>query len=532
MQQRSDKLLQNCTVQLQTSSAFGTGFFVAPGLILTCAHVVQQAIKDNNVVKTFWGYKNAVCASKVLRVIEDPFIDLALLEVEKDAGNHFQPHPCVLLESAKPMLDEDLYSFGYTRNNPNGDSVTFKYEGESFQKHKPLLKLKQGQVEYGRSGSPLLILRTGKVCGVLSISRSITSDLGGRAVPIFSVATNWPDLMEKNQQFHVQHANQTKTNPFVYGTPVPSRLFIGRRRAIADVKNRIGAITAQNINIVGHRRSGKSSLIRYIKESPDKIFQPEHNPIIISLDLQDKKFHTPQGIIEGLRRGITKTLSKEPWQRSDNEDPYEVDDALMEIKELGYRLIVMLDEFEEIVSHLEKFQYWGEDWRSKATAGLLTLVIASKRPLSEVYSNIGLTSPFSNIFSTTVIGAFEVDEWQKLITDSFKSLTFDQNLLDWVDTLTGGLPFYVQMLGALLWQIRDINEAETDFVFQARPRFQELWDNLSVSERALIQSNLGFSSEVISFQSSIKDDLKRHGILKDDGNLFSRAFTDFVKYKK
>jgi hypothetical protein len=36
----------------------------------------------------------------------------------------------------------------------------------------------------------------------------------------------------------------------------------------------------------------------------------------------------------------------------------------------------MLDEFERIGARLDEFQDWGEDWRSKTCAGLLTLDIS------------------------------------------------------------------------------------------------------------------------------------------------------------
>ncbi len=37
------ELLRRCTVRLSASGIQGTGFFVAPDLILTCAHVVKKA---------------------------------------------------------------------------------------------------------------------------------------------------------------------------------------------------------------------------------------------------------------------------------------------------------------------------------------------------------------------------------------------------------------------------------------------------------------------------------------------------------
>jgi hypothetical protein len=43
MTQRLEELLQCCTIKITILSqiGWGTGFFVAPGLILTCAHVVK-----------------------------------------------------------------------------------------------------------------------------------------------------------------------------------------------------------------------------------------------------------------------------------------------------------------------------------------------------------------------------------------------------------------------------------------------------------------------------------------------------------
>ena len=198
-------------------------------------------------------------------------------------------------------------------------------------------------------------------------------------------------------------------NPFQYGAPVSPDRFYGRVSAIADVKNRIGAISAQCVNIVGLRRSGKSSFLRYIKERPQVFFQDSQQPLIVLLDLQDRKFHDPYGLMEGLRRGIKAQVGTAPWGRGDNIDPYEVEDALLELRDEGYRLIVILDELESIGYRLDKFQDWGEDWRSKAGAGLFSLVVASRHPLSEIYKNLGLTSPFGNIFSTTVLGALELE---------------------------------------------------------------------------------------------------------------------------
>ncbi len=51
---------------------------------------------------------------------------------------------------------------------------------------------------------------------------------------------------------------QLSMNPFIYGDPVPPEKFYGRQQVKLEVKNRIGAIASQSVNIVGLRRIGKT----------------------------------------------------------------------------------------------------------------------------------------------------------------------------------------------------------------------------------------------------------------------------------
>jgi hypothetical protein len=69
--------------------------------------------------------------------LANPYPDLALLHVEDVKDN-----PCAYLHSDVNVGD-DLYSYGYTDDYPNGDSATFEYEGPTGTEQ-PLLKLKAG----------------------------------------------------------------------------------------------------------------------------------------------------------------------------------------------------------------------------------------------------------------------------------------------------------------------------------------------------------------------------------------------------
>jgi Trypsin-like peptidase domain len=520
-------LLQQSTLRVSVPGGHGTGFFVAPQLILTCAHVVASA--NSETINVFWQSQNQQYNASLEKILPEDHLDLALLRLNTPDLNH----PCINFESLHPELGDDLFSYGYPQDYPDGDSATFKYEGESFKGNSPLYKLKGGQANYGASGSPLLNQRTGKVCGILNISRNPNMDLGGRAVPVTIIFAQFPELAELNQRFHQQNVKKTGINPFDYGTPVSPERFYGRKQAILEVKSRIGAISSQSINIVGMRRNGKTSLLRYIRERTQKFFQPQQKPLIVALDLQSPQFHTPEGIIDGLRRGILKETGTEPWRQDVNDDPFEVEDGFIWLRDRGYRLIVILDEFEVIIQHLELFQEWGEDWRAKASAGMFAMVIASKRPLSEDWKTRFPTSSFPNIFSTEFLGALEEESWHNLVKDGFiQSGEMDvvpYQLLYWIDELTGGLPFYVKMAASMFWQYGDYEKAKTEFIYQATPRFEELWADLTASERQIMKNAGG----KISIQSNaIVDSLKRHGLLRLDGGLFSSAFAEFVRNQR
>ena len=314
-------------------------------------------------------------------------------------------------------------------------------------------------------------------------------------------------------------------NPFQYGAPVSPDRFYGRVSAIADVKNRIGAISAQCVNIVGLRRSGKSSFLRYIKERPQVFFQDSQQPLIVLLDLQDRKFHDPYGLMEGLRRGIKAQVGTAPWGRGDNIDPYEVEDALLELRDEGYRLIVILDELESIGYRLDKFQDWGEDWRSKAGAGLFSLVVASRHPLSEIYKNLGLTSPFGNIVSTTVLGALELEAWERLLRDGFSSCGTDT--VNLVNNLAGRLPFYTQMAAALVWQHGDVEVVKKEFLFQVHSHWAGIFYDLSDLERHALRVAAGKSGRAAARER--RERLQRYGLLGTNGELFSDVFAEFVR---
>ena len=202
------ELLRQCTVQLVFKGGHGSGFFVAPGMVLTCAHVVAEAQKSNEVITAHW--KKQPYSTDIQQVLSEMhpdlqigYPDLAVLKI--DALSNAK-HPCVYLHP-EAHLGDRIYSYGYTDTYSTGDPSTYINEGWTGEQHL-LLKLKEGQAQSGLSGAPILNLRTGGVCGIMKRSRGTENDLGGRAVPTHTIFQalheKQIDLQSFQQAFHRQ----------------------------------------------------------------------------------------------------------------------------------------------------------------------------------------------------------------------------------------------------------------------------------------------------------------------------------------
>ena len=189
-------MLQCCTVKIAIpgQTGWGTGFLVAPGLVLTCAHVVKSLDYDGHAL-LYWHQEKGSTEAKIVQVA--PPLDLALLQFIPSSSDL----PCVYLDTAITS-GNDLYFFGYPdRDFPNGAPVTGRCEGVTGDVP-PLIKFKQAQVRPGMSGSALLNASTDKVCGIVKFTRDRSSDLGGGAVSTQEILEAFPKLEELQQRFH------------------------------------------------------------------------------------------------------------------------------------------------------------------------------------------------------------------------------------------------------------------------------------------------------------------------------------------
>ena len=205
-------LFRQCVVRIDDGEGGfrGTGFFVAPGLVATCGHVVHGAGRP----RVWWQGREAPAsvadAVPPLESVHDarsyPLPDLAVLEVGADGAGW--DHPCVLLASGPLVLGggpAGLYLAGYTKEygpSPVLTGVTAEFESPVTDGAHTFFKLKRGQLVPGLSGSPLLDVRTQAVAAVAESTRGTGAELGGFAVPAGVLAAVFPTVAAANQEFH------------------------------------------------------------------------------------------------------------------------------------------------------------------------------------------------------------------------------------------------------------------------------------------------------------------------------------------
>lgn len=184
----------------------GTGFFVAPGLILTCAHVVSPALEKQIPVEVH-SWEGKSLGQSLVKNSEVFLEEIPIPNSATDTERSHKYPDLALLHIASVNLPwvyldgtiaarERLFSYGYVQDYPGGEEAEFTYEGESrIDSQRRLLKFGGGQVTYGLSGGPLLNLGTGAVCGVVQRTRDAHSDLGGRAIAVQTIFSCFPELL-------------------------------------------------------------------------------------------------------------------------------------------------------------------------------------------------------------------------------------------------------------------------------------------------------------------------------------------------
>lgn len=273
-------------------------------------------------------------------------------------------------------------------------------------------------------------------------------------------------------QTHTDLDEQNIVNPFIAGQPVRYANFFGRQAILESLFSLWRGFPAQpiqNAAIIGDKRSGKTSLLMYLRdiinldEQSDKLRQGQYQNWLpkqkvynfIFVDFQDARLCNKRRLLSYILKNMQLNIENPDLLKLEHVD---TDDVLAEFTDLvidylDKPTIILLDEFHAIASRCPQEldnNFW-ESLRSLSNnlyPQYLGFVLAANERPETIAEKLDKSkqfgvSPFFNIFGKTILlGALQRNEVEELITSS--SPHFSASDIDFICEVTQCYPFSVQ----------------------------------------------------------------------------------------
>ncbi len=175
-------------IRIDHSDVVGSGFFVLPGVVATCRHVIEGGGTELRLTSRV----GQLSVREVL--LPSSSADVALVCVTE------LQHPVVPIGRPE-KFGGSVYSYGfqYTDRRYNGYSYWGTLAGVALERigdaSAELLLVQGTRVQPGASGAPLYSLEDGRVVGLV---KRENPDGGGYAVPVEKLEELYPDLLARN----------------------------------------------------------------------------------------------------------------------------------------------------------------------------------------------------------------------------------------------------------------------------------------------------------------------------------------------
>jgi DNA-binding winged helix-turn-helix (wHTH) protein len=324
-------------------------------------------------------------------------------------------------------------------------------------------------------------------------------------------------------------------NPYYVGGPVrdPNN-FYGRSQQLRYIFERIGK--RECTNIVGERRSGKTSLLLKIldRNVQEQYLSGDRDSIYIYLDAD---------VICREQEGFFRDVFSQVKAHCPDL-PFSPDDGLMDKRRVAkflemlapHRLVLLLDHFEGITQCPDFSSDFFSFLRGLASNLAVSFVIATCKRLVDCFAFIDLRiSQFTNLFTVVEVGAFAPQEFQDFVLcTSMPSKSPLWEMRDDIVSIAGYHPYLVQMACWHYferWSAHGTLNANVvalihrGFEEDARPHFQSVWNRYLSDEERKALTALAQGKEPT--QPNVVWRLERKGYV-EGGRIVSSVFTSFV----
>lgn len=338
-------------------------------------------------------------------------------------------------------------------------------------------------------------------------------------------------------------------NPYLNRVMIPHPdMFYGRKGIVKRIMGRISAESPQSVSIVGERRIGKSSLLKYLNFPGTRLTyldEPE-NYLFLFIDFQQFR-----GIDENQIVGTIFTeLTKQPGYRVEISCSRNYDGMLFlceQIAQEGYKFILFFDEFESVTKNEKIGPEFYSFFRSLANNYPLAFITASGKNLKDMCVSHEISdSPFFNIFAVHYINLFTDKEAGKLISGPSKERGHPLEPLTGQIIKTGGLyPFFLQMCCSAWFDFLDTEESPASdykdsktprevlnmFREESYPHFEYVCETLEKAELEILKDLV--QGKTVDIESYPAEMLERKGYMTRDKDdipaVFCKEFEIFIK---
>lgn len=337
-------------------------------------------------------------------------------------------------------------------------------------------------------------------------------------------------------------------NPFAgYGVIVSGDRFIGRRKDLRVIENKIVTNEPGNLAIVGQPKIGKSSLVfKSIMDRKHEIIAKGIIPIWINLGMYEQTpeffYSMVKNCLEELEKlNLLSESIKYSAQialkdiHSQSADFQNILKLFTKIREEDYHVLFILDEFDHARSlfkgnssgfqKLRELSYRPE-WK-------VTYITMSRRTIREIEAQSNTTiSNLHNIFPEHYLTGFndkDMNEYYNKFSPINLSISLEQK--NKIDFYCGGHPYLLEVLGYEIVEIFrenfnvDINEAAYNTEQSLINHYDHLIDLLEEdgSLNKLLQILFG---PVVDVDQTDVDRFLKLGIIKTDAHSNFVAFSD------
>lgn len=335
-------------------------------------------------------------------------------------------------------------------------------------------------------------------------------------------------------------------SPFILGPPIiHPQNFHGRHTEAETILTLCtNGNQLQSVSILGAPKSGKTSLLNYIKH-PDTLGEFNLTKIIpVYLNLQAElksqtDFYTY--ILKETAKSIEKYgIATEPI-------PYlsqglEVADAraFFEHAANKFKFLIILDKFEKIVKKEDFGDNFFDNLRSMSTGLDIAWITTSYRPLSKLFDN-NIVSPFENvIFRNIFLGPLSKKDARELIEKpAIKGgHRFSEEDVEYILNIDRLMPFEIQVASYALHKAKTKNPSDSEiyklnahreYVKIMENYYQRYWRKLESNEKAILTS-IASGNSITTVKTEITE-LINYGYIrkeKDTYHIAGAVFKDWI----